>query len=157
MRYTDALFLCITKEGDIVRNNNDFYFEIGKNEFFKRHQGEERDPIDLRVEDDNYVFDYGVSINYCLCKKIQQPDYVLMTILSQDDVENNVLNIVGILKSSLQSEPMAISVLRAPEKSKFRGVIRTKTGDHKFHISAALVKQKKLTHKVTTTRPIHLH
>jgi hypothetical protein len=48
-------------------NNDDFYFEIGKNEFFKRTETRERELVDLRIEDDKYVFDYGDTVPHTLC------------------------------------------------------------------------------------------
>lgn len=113
------------EEGDIVMNNDDFYFEIGKNEFFKRTETRERELVDLRIEDDKYVFDYGDT----------------------SQVDKNVLNIVGLARTGIQDEPLVISVVTTVERAKFRGIIRTKTGDHRFHIPAALVKKKKLKSK----------
>jgi hypothetical protein len=55
------------QEGDIVMNNDDFYFEIGKNEFFKRTETRERELVDLRIEDDKYVFDYGDTVHTLFC------------------------------------------------------------------------------------------
>lgn len=66
-------------------------------------------------------------------------------------MEKNVLNIIGLAKIQSQDEPLVISVMAVAEKAKFRGIIRTKTGDHKFHIPAALVKKKRLSAKVTNT------
>jgi hypothetical protein len=59
-----------------------------------------------------------------------------------------VLNIVGLARTGTQDEPLVISVVTTAERAKFRGIIRTKTGDHRFHIPAALVKKKKLKAKV---------
>jgi hypothetical protein len=47
-------------------NNDDFYFEIGKNEFFKRTETRERELVDLRIEDDKYVFDYGDTVPHII-------------------------------------------------------------------------------------------
>lgn len=52
-----------------------------------------------------------------------------------------MLNIIGLAKVHPKDEPLVISIMSTAEKTKFRGIIRTKTGDHKFHIPAALAKK----------------
>ncbi len=69
-------------------------------------------------------------------------------------MDKNVLNIVGLARTGIQDEPLVISVVTTVERAKFRGIIRTKTGDHRFHIPAALVKKKKLKSKVRASHPI---
>lgn len=78
---------------------------------------------------------------------------LLTTTPAQSQVDKNVLNIVGLARTGIQDEPLVISVVTTVERAKFRGIIRTKTGDHRFHIPAALVKKKKLKSKVWASHP----
>lgn len=40
--------------------NDDFYYEVGRNEYFKQQDdAPDRELVDLRIADDKYVFDYG--------------------------------------------------------------------------------------------------
>lgn len=104
---------------DIVEYNDGFRFECG-NEL----AGDFNEiGFDLKIEDDLSSFDYGMETS-----------------------ENNVVNIIGRYKAKkdLRGTPyFVISVLKTSDlNSKYRGVIRTITGDHRFFIPAASLKSK---------------
>jgi len=102
----------------LVHATDEFIVEVGSE--YIQHDLVPKSPnavVDLRVEEQSTEFDYSL---------VKDPD--------------DVCNIVGQLHSTFLEEPFIITVLRTPVQGKLRGLIRTKTGDHKFFIPAALFK-----------------
>jgi hypothetical protein len=62
--------------------------------------------------------------------------------------------LAGELNLSFGKEPFVITVLKIAENSKYRGIIRTKTGDHRFFIPAALFSLKPGKEKEVTDKQI---
>jgi len=75
--------------------------------------------------------------------------------------EESILTVVGtVKKDGASDETLVISLLKTMDGSKFLGVIRTQSGDHKFFVPSALVNSKLKgahhSHPITTTPP-HSH
>jgi ankyrin repeat protein len=85
----------------LVMSTDEFRVEMGV-EFIVTDDVLGMSKADLRIEDDNYSFDYG-----------------------QGGAED-VVNIIGKLHSTFLEEPIAISILKTPDKQKHRGLFRTK-------------------------------
>jgi len=85
----------------LVINTDEFRVEMGV-EFIVTDDVLGMSKADLRIEDDNYSFDYGHG------------------------GAEDVVNIIGKLHSTFLEEPIAISILKTPDKQKHRGLFRTK-------------------------------
>lgn len=99
----------------MVIENSGFAFEFGSELSLEAGESE----FDLSIEDDNLTFDYGMS--------------------ASDDVAN----MIGWFKNEKEDKNYyyAINVLKANDfNSKYRGVIRTLSGDHRFFIPSASLK-----------------
>ena len=69
------------------------------------------------------------------------------------------MTVVGtVKKDGASDETLVISLLKTMDGSKFLGVIRTQSGDHKFFVPSALVnsKLKGTSHPITTTTTLTL-
>jgi len=89
-------------EEDLLLEDSDFNLDLGRD--YTGLTEEDMKEMDLKIEDPNYYFNYG-----------ENPD--------------DVVNIAGEYrnKDGTVRETFIITILKNPDNSKFRGLIRTKT------------------------------
>eukprot|EP00005_Dracoamoeba_jomungandri_P003299 CAMPEP_0174254650 /NCGR_PEP_ID=MMETSP0439-20130205/3967_1 /TAXON_ID=0 /ORGANISM="Stereomyxa ramosa, Strain Chinc5" /LENGTH=949 /DNA_ID=CAMNT_0015336365 /DNA_START=523 /DNA_END=3372 /DNA_ORIENTATION=+ len=117
---TNSRSICTNNptDKDIVVNNEDFYFELGKSALIKGTKNTFA-AMDLRIDEAPAAYVTSVNSEFTMAGKVE-------TNYSKD-------------------EPIIISILLSPLVNKFIGVIRTKTGYHKFWIPEIWIRENYLT------------
>lgn len=128
---------------EIVEYNDGFNFELGR-EFDSSDNF-----IDLKIEDDETIFQYLVNthenfVNILGVYKEKKKPSRVSTLFSPRQIVSD------LKKSSDESQRyyFCISVLKIADNGKYLAVMRTQTGDHRFYIPVASLKEiSKISHK----------